>query len=531
MSDTQTTLPRRAARLGAGRQAPAGSLALALVAVVILAMAWHFAAYLGYALAAVRYPYELDYGEGIVWQQAVLIPGERMYGDIARFPFVVFHYPPLYHLVVRAVAALGVGFLAAGRGVSLASSLAVGVLAAALAFRAVRDEAGRLASLAGATVAGLGVFCVWPVVVWSPLMRVDMLAIALSLLGVWCAARAAARPRLLYLAMVAFVLAVYAKQTCIAAPLATVPVMLSVAPSRTLRAVLFGLLLAGTALAALTWATHGGFLRHILLYNLNRYSLASAAGALRLVAWHLAFVALAVAALVAGWNRLAAGQAWTSVAAFRRNLAGSDGARCLAILTLYLGLSTAMLATLGKSGGGVNYLIEWMCVLSVLVGTLVALIAQQELARVGSGELARPRPVHAILVPVALILQVLILPSSRDLGASNPARMRELGQLVARIRDAKQAVLSDDMTLLMKAGKEVPWEPAIFAELASTGRWDERRIVDMIAARRFAFVITQGRSSTSLYDSRYTPAVSRAIEAAYPRTAEQAGHTLHLPPE
>ena len=38
------------------------------------------------------YPFG-DYGEGIVWQQALLIPGPRMYGQIDHLPFLVFHYP------------------------------------------------------------------------------------------------------------------------------------------------------------------------------------------------------------------------------------------------------------------------------------------------------------------------------------------------------------------------------------------------------------------------------------------------------
>ena len=76
----------------------------------------------------------------------------------------------------------------------------------------------------------------------------------------------------------------------------------------------------------------------------------------------------------------------------------------------------------------------------------------------------------------------------------------------------------------------MPWEPAIFAELATTGRWDERLITNMITAHAFAFVITQGHSGTPLYDSRFTPAVDRAIEQAYPKTKEFGGQTLHFPP-
>jgi hypothetical protein len=129
-----------------------------------------------------------------------------------------------------------------------------------------------------------------------------------------------------------------------------------------------------------------------------------------------------------------------------------------------------------------------------------------------------------------MLVQMRTLPASRDFGFANLTQIHELDDLVARIKGANQPVLSEDMVLLMKAGKEVPWEPAIFNELASTGRWDERLILDMISTRAFAFVVTRGRAGEEILDGRFTPAVGRAIQEAYPRTEEQGGRTVHLPP-
>jgi len=78
------------------------------------------------------------------------------------------------------------------------------------------------------------------------------------------------------------------------------------------------------------------------------------------------------------------------------------------------------------------------------------------------------------------------------------------------------------MVMLMIAGKEVPWEPAIFAELASMGRWDETQIIRKIAAHEFSFIVTRD-------DTHFTPAVASAVGAAYPRVEEQAQHRLHFP--
>ena len=86
-----------------------------------------------------------DYGEGIVWQQALLIPGPRMYGQIEHLPFIVFHYPPVYHLVSRAVMAFGVDPLAAGRIVSLASTAVIAISIAWLVAAGLAGRVGRSA--------------------------------------------------------------------------------------------------------------------------------------------------------------------------------------------------------------------------------------------------------------------------------------------------------------------------------------------------------------------------------------------------
>lgn len=505
-------------------------LSIVLFATAILMMAWHLCQYLPYAFAAIRYPFELDYGEGIVWQQALLIPGHRMYGDINQFPFLVFHYPPLYHLVVRGIAALGFDFLASGRAVSVACTLAIGALAAAISFHAAHETTSRIAALAGAAVAGLGVFCYWPVVLWSPLLRVDMLAVALSLLGVWWMVRSPGHPGRLYLAVVAFVLAVYTKQTCIAAPLATLPIMLIVDRTHGIKAALLGLLLGLAALALLEGLTHGNFLRHILLYNLNRYSLRTALVMIAQEWPHLGFLSLAMAAVCVVQRRLAVRGAWTSLAAFRQEMRANPDSLTLAILMLYFGISTARLVMLGKSGGALNYIIEWMCVWSVLIGTLTATIVDKACGnRPGSrhimGQLA------LLLVPALLICQVATMPAaaSQIYGIHDRNRNEQLDRLLAGVTHANRPVLSDDMVLLMKAGKTVPWEPAIFAELASTGRWDERQVIDMIAAHDFAFIITMGHPGEPMYDSRFDPGVSQAIEAAYPDAQICASRIVHLP--
>ena len=154
---------------------------------MLLVLIVRAAEYLGYAARAITFPFELEYAEGIVWQQALLIPGPRMYGDITQFPFLVFHYTPVYHLVVRALATLGIDPLAAGRGTTAAATIAIAILAGAISSTAMRKIVPTNARIIGATLSSLMVFTYHPVQEWAVTMRVDMLAIAFSIAGVYLA--------------------------------------------------------------------------------------------------------------------------------------------------------------------------------------------------------------------------------------------------------------------------------------------------------------------------------------------------------
>jgi hypothetical protein len=497
---------------------------MALFALLLVVLTAHFVAVLDAWFDAVRYPFELDYGEGIVWQQAMLIPGSRMYGNIHDFPYIVFHYPPVYHLAVHAIASLGVDWLIAGRGLSVVAAFATGTLVAALVFHAARTSESRTASMVGASVAGLITFTYVPVVVCASLMRVDMLAVALSFLGVYCAIRSLDRPWLLYPAVVAFVLAVFTKQTAVAAPLATFPVLFLLEPRRVFKAMCCGLVLGVVVLALLTWQTDGGFLRHILLYNINRYSALFAVLNLLQQSNHAIYLVLAIAGVVTCWQAIERTPSAPQTAFFGAGwmrLIRNPTACVPAIFMAYFGITTAMLVTAGKSGATMNYFIEWMCVWSVLIGLLVA----RTVARWSD------RPSGAMCLAALLLMQLAILPAPHRRDWADPAKVPALQALVERVRATSAPVLSDDMVLLIKAGKPVPWEPAIFTELTAVGRWDQNPFVATIKSRQFAFVITSGQPGEKLFDSRHTPEVADAIETAYPRLEQYGGLTVHLPPK
>ena len=246
---------------------PVAVLVFLICTILLLANFYGWAAEM---IGAINYPFQLDYGEGIVWQQADMILRGEGYKPLSDNSFIIFHYPPLYHLVSGLLAkTFGLNWLVVGRTVSVLSTLGAAFIIGALVFQAVRSRESILTSLICAPMAGLLVFTLVPVAYWSPLARVDMISVLFTLAGVWFGLRSIEQPGNLFPAAVFFVLAFFAKQTAISAPLATFIVLLCWRPAMAWRGLLLGSGLGLICFAAITIGTSGEFIRHIITYNVN----------------------------------------------------------------------------------------------------------------------------------------------------------------------------------------------------------------------------------------------------------------------
>jgi hypothetical protein len=470
------------------------------------------------ARAVLAYPFGVDYGEGIVWQQALLIPGPRMYGSIDHLPFLVFHYPPVYHLASRAVMAFGVDPLAAGRIVSLAATAVIAISIAWLVAAELAGRVGRSAVLIGALTGALLPLSLGPVETWFDRMRVDMLAVALAFVGVAFVVRSERQPAWLALAMPAFVLSIYTRQTELAAPASALLVLLLVRPRATILAGIGGAVLGLSALAWLEWVTAGGFLRHVITYNINTWTFALLLTRLRFQVSYAVLLALAVNGLAVLWLR-------------RRDETlprGAEASRYTIVLptiTVWLLLSLIMMvATVGKNGSDVNYFIEPMCVCAVAVGLLIGLCWQAVAGSPGRRDMALR--LGLIFATVAL---VGVMAKRRPVcyAVRDPGLIAIQQNLVQEIAKQNRPVLSEDMVLSLRAGQEVPIEMAIFHELAIKGQWDQRRLTDLIDSHAFAFLVTTpDKTYTPL---RYTPEVMAALERVYPRVETRGPYAVRYP--
>jgi hypothetical protein len=512
---------------------------LAAAALVLLA-----GQYMLYAVAAIRFPFGLDYSEGLVWQQALWLGGPHLYGDIKQFPFLVCQYPPLFLIAVRGLAATGIGMLQAGRILSVASTLVSCVLIGCTVRRMCcqppdeharqnkeleRDASikndpalapARTASLAGA-IAGLLPLTMLPVISWSALMRVDMLALALTYAGIFCACVSFRRRPTIFAALLFFVASAFTKQIYIAGAMAMFPVCLIRSPRHTLGAYAGGALLGVGLIGGLEWLTQGRFLRHILGYTADTVDplVALRQTALWLGAYpvYAGFTVVAVVLLL----RRSGLDTRRGLSGLVRSIRTDEHAAWLAFLTLYLLLTSVLLIAAGKTGAALNYFIEWMCCWCLWLGCLVALIL---------GRPDAPKPLR-VLFPALILLQLLPVGAGIHILRTqqfSQQRLADWGGLLARVRGIPGPLLSDDMVLTIEAGRDVTLEPAVLHELAKVGLWHEQELIDKLRAHYFAAVITAYDPGNPTFDARFWPKTQAALLAAYPHVEKFGDYRLRL---
>jgi hypothetical protein len=186
-------------------------------------------------------------------------------------------------------------------------------------------------------------------------------------------------------------------------------------------------------------------------------------------------------------------------------------------------ISTLMLFLLAKSGSNINYCLDCFFAL----GPFAAMApVEVENALRGKPEL---RQALRLVIPFGLAIGGLWAPLPRTDERADSPRAQQLAQLARMIAVADKPVISDDMVLLIRGGQEVRWEPAIFAELASTGRWDQRPFVQRIRNHEFAFFIISEDDGPRSIRQRYSPAVTEALNAEYPIRQQMTGLVIRRP--
>jgi hypothetical protein len=469
-------------------------VALAFVALLVLQgrAIWLFAQH---AQLALEYPYNLNYGEGPLLNQAVrLARGEGIYSlDVP--PFTITNYPPLYMLAQAPLVNLYGPAFWYGRVISLISiGAATGFLI--LTIRAVTKS--WLAGLAG----GLMLLTIPYLLHWAPLVRIDSFALGLSMAGLFCAAQFPRRRGAGLAAALLLAAAAYTRQTyLLAAPFAAFWWIWS-SGSRyraMMFALLFGSIVLGIFVVLLVW-TQGGIWFHIITANVNALDP-------ELVNTYAEEIARSFPVFLVGGALFLLGglfgrqKFWWLVAPYTL---------CAVVVAL----------TISKIGSDINYFYELAVAFCLLAGALVAWLGRI--------------PVLRAALLVALAGQVYL---AQDLSerkyypyiAERVIHVDEVDVLFERVRATDQTMIADEyMGLLVLAGKPILFQPFEMSQLAQAGMWDNAPFLAALEGGTYPVVLQYNPfRNPGLRFERWTPEMLRILNERFRPAAQTAETTVY----
>lgn len=447
--------------------------------------------------AALQYPFQMDASEGFILEQATAIArGQSIYGPIDRPPFLVGNYPPLFQTFYAAFVGpkASLWSLVHGRILTIVATLICALLLAAIAAWITRRALP-------AILAPFLFLVTYEVYLWSPLVRVDFPALALTLSGLLVFI-VSNRRWSLALSGLLFTAAFYTRQTAILAPLACA---LALALHDRRRLPWFigpAAVVALIVLLILQKASGGEYFRHTVSYNQNRMDWGVLWLLLKNEIWFF-HCWLIVAAIVAAASGLV----------FLRSPAIEPQKKpALSALRFYAALAAISLLSYAKIGAGVNYVLEPLAATVGLLAVTTGLLMRDNHR---FGRWAASTFIGAILLTHSLWL---IHRNVELFSAPNPAGLEKTraSGLAQYLRGVNGDILCEEPMFTMLAGRPVLFDPFIMSRLAKESKWDQSNFIRMIDRRRFARIVSNEDLMTPQTDyERYTPRMAAAVRAHY----------------
>jgi hypothetical protein len=472
--------------------------------VLLLLLSLAAVGFLIYQGQALSHPYPLDYGEAPLVDQAMrLAAGQNIYRpDISSPPYTISNYPPLYVLSLAPFVKLfGPNFLA-GRVISFLCSLASGTFLALIVYAHTTDRTA-------AIVTGL-LFAAIPYVVhWSPLLRIDMLALACSTGGLYLLARWPTARWSAIASALAFVAAIYTRQSyALAAPLAA---FVWLATHGWRRAVGLAALVGGLVLVlflALNALTQGGFFFNVVTANVNEFDTER-------LGWNLRQFRDAAPVLL-----LFGGVSLVLVPGRMRSWP---------LMVPYLIGGALSSLTIGKIGSNVNYFLELSAALSLAAGTLVAWSGRPRGRRLGRRPWLRAGLLILLALQTVRLMQTTVDEYFEPLGSRLGFR-EELRKLEGIVADVEGPVLADEyMGLVTLQGRPLYIQPFELTQLAGAGLWDQTSLVEGIREKEFPLILIHHFPKYAAHKERWTPEMLFAVQRAYVPAVSLANTLVYRP--
>jgi hypothetical protein len=509
-----------------------GGVALGLIFYLVLTL-W-------LAHSAIFFPYQLDYGEGIVlWFTRELALGHSIYKGLEGLPYATSNYPPLALALAIPFRSLFGNTYIGGRWLNFAAALIV----AAFIYRIVGAESstsplpsplpshlkgegsGEGGRMAGALSAFffLGSTFVYH---WIPLFRVDLIGLAFTVAGIffvwyWQSAEPALRlskehethttRHELYrafslrpatfdlgVAVLFFLAAIYTKHSLFLAPAAAI---VAIFLRNRRAAVVFALglaLSAGAIFLGLDALTHGGFAFGLVTSNATLWLWTTLLSLTGDFLWtYLVLIAFALLAWVVRVR-----------------------AKRVGVLETYAFAAIASLVFAGRVGAWQNYYLEAIFVVCVFAGLACAPMLRRGLTA-------------PWWLPILLLIQLGLFWREHD-----PAIARDLMETVRGgnrhvaplVRAQQGIVISEDMGLLVTNGKPVDYYTFQYSSLARSGQWDQHWELENLSAGTFPLVIlSQGTREDVDHFRDFTREFVSALDYNYGLSLEDARYKVYEP--
>ena len=418
-----------------------------------------------YAYQRAGTPFQLEYEEGNILNAGFrILHGLTPYPAPGSFPYVLNPYGPVAYLLAAAAMKLVGVSLFGPRLLVLLAGIGVALLIVQISkAHGVRIEIAFL----------FGFFYLCSPILWEwlPILRVDLWAVFLTLLGLYVFQ---AYPRRWPIAAIIFALALLTKHTALAAPGAC---LLELAIEKKWRkaAAFSGLTAATAAVGVGAASVQGSPLFHLLKTHPDSYNL---------IRW---FVACSIAA---GWACLVLAIVIYSAAFHLRPKPETR------LTWLYFGLCCLTGFTAGKLGSNTNHFLEWTAAACILGAVALNYLL----------EIREPLANPFVAGLTALCVCLTFLPQSEF---AHPQEKVECPQAYTFVHlFPSEHVLSEDVSGVLLSGKPVlVSNPFVVTQLGASVTWSQGSMERLVSERYFDLILfgddphARGRWSPSLKDA------------------------------
>ncbi len=437
------------------------------------------------AKAALAFPFPLDYGEGPMLDQTLrLAQFENIYrNSFASPPYTVSNYPPLFQLIQVPFAwIIGPAFWY-GRLISILSAVSAAALVGLILYTLTGD------SIASA-IGGLTLLAFPYLLQGSVFNRVDALALALSLGGLYATVRWPGHRRGPWVAGLLFTATAFTNtRYALAAPLTAIVWLWHLEhrrPAFRLAAIVTGSCLG--LFLCLNLITQGGFYRNTVMANLTSFSWYTVTGYVINLYLHAGFLVIGCLIFIVIERLGETTRSWPLVVPY-----------CLG--------AAFMTLTGGMANPSANDLFEAVAALCLASGAFIAWAGESYWLK-------------ALLVFVlAVQVNVLIDWSRQDYVPAimnKVADTRAVEQLAEYIQEAQGPILADEyMGLIPLYGRQLYFQPIEFKQLQAANLWNEAPLIASIQREEFSIILLYEPRDWRAISVRWTPQVRNTIYAHY----------------